>query len=468
MFKKTRWKIVITIMTVLVLLWAGTLGIIYGSSYYEVSNRNRDMLRQHAEMYMLPYGTESNLPEHDTESNRPEHDTDGGIPEPDTGASMPEPDTGASMPEYNAGGGMQESFSRPEIVPAPDPGAPHFKDTPAFQLSVFYSVAISKDGQILAVNNSQTAVYEDEELEDIALEVTKSGRMNGTKSNLIYYIADKGNFLLVAFMDNTIMRESMTTLFRYTLIFGGLAILALFFLAVYLAGKIVQPLEESYKKQKQFISDAGHELKTPVAVVSANAELLSREIGKNQWLSNIQYENERMGILVGQLLELARTEDVTPQMESVELCRLVNGEVLPFESVAFEKGLSLEWEAPGHLCVNGNSTQLKQLTSILLDNAIRHCHPHGKVALSLKAARNHAVLSVANDGAEIPAAQREQIFERFYRADTARNSEEPHYGLGLSIAKAIVSAHHGKIEVQCRSGKVEFIVRIPLQKSFAC
>lgn len=125
MFKKTRWKIVITIMTVLVLLWAGTLGIIYGSSYYEVSNRNRDMLRQHAEMYMLPHDTDSNLPDFDTESNKPGHDTVGGIPGHDTGASMP---------EYNAGGGMQESFSRPEIVPAPDPGAPHFKDTPAFQL----------------------------------------------------------------------------------------------------------------------------------------------------------------------------------------------------------------------------------------------------------------------------------------------------------------------------------------------
>ncbi len=437
MFKKTRWKIVITIMTVLVLLWAGTLGIIYGSSYYEVSNRNRDMLRQHAGRYLLP---------HDTESGISEPFIEGGMPKPGAESGMPEP------------------FAEPKSVPAPDPGAPHFKDTPAFQLSIFYSVAISKDGQVLTVNNSQNAVYEDEELEAIALEVAESGRTDGIKSNLIYYIADKGSYLLITFMDNTVMRESMTTLFRYTLIFGGFAILALFFLALYLAGKIIQPLEESYKKQKQFISDAGHELKTPLAVVSANAELLSREIGKNQWLSNIHYENERMGILVGQLLELARTEDVTPQMESVELCRLVKGEVLPFESVVFEKGLILGWEAPNPLYVNGNSTQLKQLTSILLDNAIRYCHPHGEITLSLKAVRSHAVLSVSNDGTEIPPAQRKQIFERFYRADTARNSEGSHYGLGLSIAKAIVSAHHGKIEVACRSGKVEFIVRIPLQK----
>ena len=156
-----------------------------------------------------------------------------------------------------------------------------------------------------------------------------------------------------------------------------------FFLSVFLARKIVNPLEESYQKQKQFISDAGHELKTPVSVVSANAELLSREIGDNQWLQNIQYENERMGMLVGQLLDLARTENVTPQMEHIDFSRLVAGESLPFESVAFEKGLTLNTNITSNIGVIGNSTQLKQLVSILLDNAIRHSKDQGEVWLTL-------------------------------------------------------------------------------------
>lgn len=150
-------------------------------------------------------------------------------------------------------------------------------------------------------------------------------------------------------MDNTIMEESVSTLFRYTLIFGGIAMVLFLFLSIFLAKKIVTPLEESYKKQKQFISDAGHELKTPVSVVSVNAELLSREIGDNQWLSNIQYENQRMGLLVSQLLQLARTENVLPQMERIDFSHLVIGESLPFESVAFEQGLVLKCEIePGH------------------------------------------------------------------------------------------------------------------------
>ncbi len=281
MFKKLRRKIVAAIMSILLLLWFGTLCVIYASSYFEVSNRNREMLAQYAALYSL--------------EQAPRNDNI----------------------DYNK--------------PGPDMRDPHLENTPAFQLSTFYSVAVSYDGKVLMVNNTETAVYDNEELEKIAFEIIESKKNAGVKNNLIYRMEDKGGYTLIAFMDNTIMQESMTTLFRYTLIFGVAAIIALFFLAVYLAQRIVKPLEESYQKQKQFISDAGHELKTPVSVVSANAELLSREIGENQWLSNIQYENERMGRLVGQLLELARTENVIPQRERLDFSRLVGGETLPFE-----------------------------------------------------------------------------------------------------------------------------------------
>ena len=415
MFKKLRRKIVAAIMSILLLLWFGTLCIIYASSYFEVSNRNREMLAQYAALYSL--------------EQAPRNDNI----------------------DYNK--------------PGPDMRDPHLENTPAFQLSTFYSVAVSYDGKVLMVNNTETAVYDNEELEKIAFEIIESKKNAGVKNNLIYRMEDKGGYTLIAFMDNTIMQESMTTLFRYTLIFGGAAIIALFFLAVYLAQRIVKPLEESYQKQKQFISDAGHELKTPVSVVSANAELLSREIGENQWLSNIQYENERMGRLVGQLLELARTENVIPQRERLDFSRLVGGETLPFESVAFEKGLILNCDIANDLFVDGNSVQLKQLVSILLDNAIRHGVNGKEVSLFLKEERNFAKLSVINDGEEIPPEQKKQLFERFYRADTARNSEDQHYGLGLAIAKAIVTTHNGKIEVLCYDGKVEFAVHIQLLKS---
>lgn len=414
MFKQSRRKIVAAIMSILVLLWVGTLSVIYASSYFEMSKQNEQMLKAHAEMYSLPNSFGEMMP-----PNRPRPDGNHGF-----------------NPNFDS-------------------------ESPMFQLSTFYSVAVSYEGEILEVKNGTSGVHTDESLKNLAQSIVKSGRNNGIENNLAFLKVDKGGYILVAFMDNTVVNESAMTLFRYTLIFGVVALVLFFFLSMYLAKRIVNPLEESYQKQKQFISDAGHELKTPVSVVSANAELLSREIGDNQWLQNIQYENERMGMLVGQLLDLARTENVAPQMEHIDFSRLVAGESLPFESVAFEKGLHLNTNITSNIGVIGNSTQLKQLVSILLDNAIRHSKGGGEVWLTLTKEHGFAKLSVINKGDEIPVEQREQIFERFYRVDTARNSEDKHYGLGLAIAKAITTSHKGNIAVHCFDGFVEFRVQIP-------
>lgn len=413
MFRKSRIKIVIAIMSVLVLLWVGTLGVIYASSYFEMSKQNEQMLRTHAEMYSL----EQSITPFPADRHQP---------------------------------GGKNNFK---------PGFD--SSSPMFRLSNFYTVAVSNSGEVLEIKNEPPTVYTNDDLEKLARSIISGDKSKGAKNNLAFYKTDKGGYTLVAFMDNTVINESAMTLFRYTLIFGGVALVLFFFLSMFLARKIVSPLEEGYKKQKQFISDAGHELKTPVSVVSANAELLAREIGDNAWLKNIQYENERMGVLIGQLLQLARTENVTPQMEYIDFSRLVAGEALPFESVAFEKGLTLSTNIADNIGAEGNSTQLKQVVSILLDNAIRHSKGRGEVCLSLIKEHGFARLSVVNVGDEIPVLEREKIFERFYRVDTVRNGEDKHYGLGLAIAKAIVEAHKGHIEVACYNGLVEFTLKIP-------
>lgn len=414
MFKKSRRKIVAAIMSVLALLWVGTLSVIYASSYFEMKKQNQQMLQAHAQMYTLSQAF-------------------GGMVQP----NRPRPDGGQNF------------------KPGFDP------EMPKFQLSTFYSVAVSYDGVLLEIRNNPPTVYTDDDILRLAKSVIEDDRNTGTEKNLAFYKTDKGGYILVVFMDNTVVNESAITLFRYTLIFGSVALLVFFFLSIFLAKKIVDPIEESYQKQKQFISDAGHELKTPVSVVSANAELLQREIGDNRWLQNIQYENERMGMLVGQLLDLARTENVTPQMEQIDFSRLVAGEALPFESVAFEKGLSLQCNIVPGIAVVGNGTQLKQLTAILLDNAIAHSKSEGEVRLTLRKEHGITELSVINKGDEIPAQQQEQLFERFYRTDPARGGEDQHYGLGLAIAKAIVNSHNGQIGVRCYNGFVEFCVSLP-------
>lgn len=413
MFKKSKRKIVAAILSVLVILLAGSFGVIYLASYTELTRENRKLLEQYVEAYALWRELDTQVPRM----------------------------------------GEQEKI--------PDR---HHLEPPALELSTFYSVAIADDGKVLKVDTADISTLDDETLTQLAFEILEKGESQGMQDHLIYRMQDKGGYTLVAFLDNTLILESAGTLISYTLIWGGVTLVLLFFLARYLANRIVAPLEESYQRQKQFISDAGHELKTPVAVVNANVELLQREMGENQWLSNIQYENERMSGLILQLLELARTENVVPQMENVDFSRLVYGEMLPFEAIAYENGLTLEGDITENLYVLGNTVQLKQLTSILLDNAARHSAEGSQIGVTLKKEKSKAVLIVSNDGEEIPKEQRDRMFERFYRLDTARTGEDRHYGLGLAIAKAIADTHKGSIEIRCQEGKVEFLVKIPLLK----
>lgn len=405
MFKKSRIKIVASIMFILVLLHIGTLGVIYITSYVDVYHKNQGMLERYAVEYSLG----------------------GSVQKPPPGKMPPEPSNTDNR----------------------------------FNLSTFYSVAIDKSGDVIRVDKGENSLYSDEYLTEIAEAFVAGGKLRGTSGNFVYLIEGKESYTLVALMDNTLVSDSITTLFRYTLLFGSCVIVILFFLSQYLAKRIVQPLEESYQKQKQFISDAGHELKTPISVVNANSEMLSREIGENKWLSNIQYENSRMASLVNQLLELARTENVSASMSKVDFSRLVVGGTLPFESIVFERGLILDYSVEEGITVYGNGDQLGQLVSILLDNALEHSMDGGTIRISLKRERNSAILSVSNLGEPIPEEQRIQIFERFYRGDMSRTGGANHYGLGLAIAKAIVTAHRGKIAVSCNDNITEFSATIP-------
>lgn len=491
-------------MAVLVLLWVGTLALIYSASFIEVSQRNRGMLREHSDHFML----ENNpLEDMNPDSFPPVFppDADGNFM---TGADLrngPDDSSGKSsmtseMPldETESRTDKQQQYQdisdndgkngdvypfemKPDQRPEPGKNKPgRYADMPEFQLSTFYSVALDKSvsessedvqkdvqeedvkEQILDVRNPQESLHTDDELEELARRLVREGKTSGISDDLIYLITDKGDYTLVAFKDNTIINESMTTLFRYTLIFGAAAIILLFFVAVYLAKRIVSPLEESYKKQKQFVSDAGHELKTPIAVISTNADLLSREIGDNTWLDNIQYENERMGMLVSQLLDLSRVENAPLLKEPVDLSRLVYGEVLPFESLAFENGKNIDCEIAEGIQIEGSAAQLKQLVAILVDNAIEHSDAGSAILVRLFRDHSNVALSVINDGAPIPKDKQTQLFERFYRMDKARTGDENHYGLGLAIARAVATAHEGSISLRCENDKIEFRVLLPM------
>ena len=422
MFKRSRKKILLAIMGSLILLFAITLSVILLASYREIRQENMAMLKRHVELYYLDGET-------------------GGPPD------LP-PD------------GLLDLPNAPVLEP---PGRPPLDQKPDYQLSTFYSVAFGENDAVVAVDKGEKEVYSEEELIGIAKEILAGNTASGRTGALTYIVDRRPEYTLVALMDNTVSEGSLNTLLHNVLIIGSVAILVMFFISLVLSGRIIRPLEENDQKQKQFISDASHELKTPVAVISTNAELLSREIGENEWLSNIVYENDRMGGLVRQLLDLSRAENAEIPMEQVEFSRVVTGEALALEMLAFDRGRVFRTDIEDGVILTGNKTQLTQLVSILLDNAIRHA-TGSEIGISLKRQGHHAVLSVVNDGDEILRDKLEHLFDRFYRVDEARNSEGQHYGLGLSIAKAVAEKHGGSITVSCQDGKVRFTASIPMKK----
>jgi signal transduction histidine kinase len=405
-------------MLSLILLFGVTLSVIILASYHEIRQQSSEMLERYVEMYSLDQQSE------------------------------PE-----KAPDVKPGNQELPGSDPKQGDLPPDLG-------PGFQLSTFYSVAFSEDGTVLSINDGAKELYSEDELISIGRELLTKNKTTGRLDNLSYQISSKTGYTLVAFIDDTVRESSMQALLHNVLIIGGASIVILFFISLVLSRRIIRPLEENDKQQKQFISDASHELKTPVAVISTNAELLFRELGENEWLANIQYENERMGDLVKQLLNLSRAENTETPMETVDLSRIVTGEVLAFESVAFDQGKTIQSDIDDNIHVTGNLAQLTQLTSILMDNAVRH-GTGSEIELSLKRQGHTAVLSAVNDGDEIPPEKLEHLFDRFYRVDEARNSDGHHYGLGLSIAKAVAEKHGGSIAVSSQDGKVRFTVSIP-------
>ena len=426
MFNKTRRRIVFTVVFSLVALMTVTLTTIYLSNRIALDRDSREMLKTFVERYSLE-----------------------GEPEPQDGERKPD-----DRPDF-----------RPEDMNGRrEPRDERFgKDESAFRLSTFYSVAYSKSGDVLAVNNGGNALQSEEALLETASSILNSGGKTGKTGSMTYLVEDRGDYTLVAMIDQTINDNNQTLLFRQMLIIGSAALIILVVVSVFIARRIVRPLEENDKRQKRFVSDAGHELKTPIAVISANSELLKREIGQSEWLDNIDYENERMSDLVKQLLALSKAENGDLPKETVDFSKLVDGEVLPFETLAFEKGKKIESDTEAALFVDGNPNQLRQLVSILLDNALSH-GTTDTIGLSLRREKHHAALSVSNGAGEMNTEQLSHLFERFYRRDEARSEADAHYGLGLPIAKAVAEAHGGQIKAEYKNGNAVFTVTLPIKK----
>ncbi len=328
---------------------------------------------------------------------------------------------------------------------------------------------LGADGSAESVSGFLEA-YEEADREALIARILTKNKEKGRAGGMKYLrrASDAGSYVVI--LNAGYLNEDEVSLLLFSML--GLALAGGIFalIARRLAASIVRPVEETMTSRKQFIADASHELKTPVAVMMANIAVLEKEIGQNKWMDYIKEEGKRMSDLTSSLLLLSKLdyeqEEIgTGQRDSVfDLSDAVLETALPFESVAFELGIRYELEAGEQISARGNSEEIKQIVGILTDNAIKHAEPEGRVELVVqrkerrsgrKTAR-YAAVRVANTGEEIPADALPYIFDRFYKADTARAYRENSFGLGLAIAKSLAEKNGGEIAVRSEDGVTEF------------
>ncbi len=314
----------------------------------------------------------------------------------------------------------------------------------------------------IIIQNSNTS--NDKAINEYALKIAKKNTEKGIIGKYIYKVRKiNPKTVRITFVENEDTISHIKTIFIVSSIIAIASSFAIYNLAKKVSKMIVRPVEETFEKQKQFISDASHELKTPLAVIEANSDVLENEIGKNKWINYIKNETESMNKLINELLLLAKIENVNNLKEHKQLNLSKEVEIIlsMFESMAYEKQVIIKSKINENITMNGNKEDIEHIVSTLTDNAIKHTEAQKEVVVELKKEKSEIVLEVKNMGDPISEEEREKIFERFYRIDKSRNRNEKRYGLGLAIAKSTIEKYNGKIEVFYRDNFTVFKVTIP-------
>ncbi|EWM53011.1 sensor histidine kinase [Ruminococcus flavefaciens] len=333
----------------------------------------------------------------------------------------------------------------------------------------FFTVNISESGEITAFGSDYFDLTDKDMLRKLVDKADETSKETGvlTDYNLRYFKSYSEFRKAIVFADVSSEKAMIKGLVRNSVIIGLIGYVIFFLISLLLAKWVTKPVEKTWNEQKQFIADASHELKTPLTVIMTNAEMMNdksySEKDRNSFAKNILSTSKRMRGLVESLLELARLDNNrTPvKKESIDLSKLINDSILPFEPLFYENDTELSADIDKGIGIEGDKDKLRQVVNILLDNALKYSDPAEKVTIKLKRQSANCVLSVTGLGTPLSREECQNIFKRFYRVDKARNDGQS-YGLGLSIADSIISEHNGKIWAESENGYNTFFVSLPL------
>ncbi|QCX32913.1 GHKL domain-containing protein [Caloramator sp. E03] len=372
-------------------------------------------------------------------------------------------------------GKMDENFTPPELTIK----VPHHKKPGKFEniseRSISFSLLTDKQYNIiskLSTFNIDDALYENA-LKKILSQNKSIGTFKIDENNWAYVINPITNGYRIVFIDITSEQQILSSMIYTFILVAFIMLIVIYFISRFFANKAIKPVKEAFEKQQQFITDASHELKTPLTVINTSVDVLLSNSSdtissQSKWLYYIKSESERMAKLTNDLLYLTQMDTSNNKMffSNFNVSEIVENVILTMEAIIFEHNISLNYTIEPNLITFGNSDQIREVVMILLDNAIKYTNNSGSINVSLKKHNNNILLTVTNTGKGIPEEDLEKIFDRFYRIDKSRSRNSGGYGLGLAIAKAIINQHKGKIYAKSIiNEKTSFYVELPFVHS---
>lgn len=349
----------------------------------------------------------------------------------------------------------ENSGSFPHEFPIDKKGDRRFMSPEIPYESRYFSVLLNEQGNVIFTDTRKTVTIDFTDAEEYALEVWEKQSGRGFLHKYRYLCCPYGGETRIVFLD---CRRQLDTFQNFLITAAGVSVvglLSVFVLLIYLSSRIVKPFSDNYEKQKRFITDAGHELKTPLTIIDADTEVLEMDFGENEWLNDIRGQTKRLADLTNALVMLSRMEEGQKKEMEIEfpLSDVVEEIFHTFQAPAKLQEKTLTGVITPMLSMKGDERAIRSLMTILLDNAMKYSDEKGRVTVTLERQRNRIRLSVYNTTEHISGEQIAHLFDRFYRTDDSRNSKTGGYGLGLSIAAATVASHRGKIIAETEDEK---------------
>lgn len=329
----------------------------------------------------------------------------------------------------------------------------------------YFVIRLDKNGNLTEAMTSNIASVEQDDIEKLSkITAEFPDKSRGSIDTFRYLARDTESGKMITFLDRSQDMESQMQLMAISFFTAVIGLIIIFIILVFISNKLLAPFVRNHEKQKQFITDAGHELKTPLAIIRTNSEVLEMCYGKNEWLDSIQNQTTRLDGLVKGLLQLSKTNEFVGDSEHVQfsLSGTVNDIAESFRTMAEQKGHKMHFDVIPQINYKGNSQSISTLVSILVDNAIKYASEGGEIFVSLsrmgKGSGKTARLVIENDTDMDSSEDPNRFFERFYRSERSRSRQTGGYGIGLSVAKNITDNHKGKISVAYNGNRIAFTV----------